>query len=182
MTEEAIIKGSKQNNKQCQHALFATYAGRLMSICLRYAATSPEAEDMLQTAFIKIFSSIQLYRFEGSFEGWARRITVHVCLAALRKKNIQYAETDAVELIIDTTALQALSRIAEKELIRMISRLPDGYRIVFNLYVIEGYSHDEIALMLSIEAATSRSQLAKARKMLQKQILSQQKIAASHDR
>ena len=152
-----------------------------MSVCLRYAATTGEAEDMLQHAFIKIFSSINQFRGDGSFEGWLRKITVHVCLAALRKKNIEFTGTDIPASMTDANASEAVSRMSEKELIKLISRLPDGYRAVFNLHVIEGYSHDEIAAMLNIEAVTSRSQLAKARKMLQRQILSQQKITAQHD-
>jgi RNA polymerase sigma factor (sigma-70 family) len=182
LTEEELIKGCKKNNTHCQHELFNMYAGRLMSVCLRYAHSTYDTEDMLQNAFIKIFSTINQYRFEGSFEGWLRRITVHVCLASLRKKNIQFIESSAAETIIDANAMQTVSRISEKDLIKMISRLPEGYRVVFNLYVVEGYSHDEIANMLKIEAVTSRSQLAKARKMLQKQILSQQKIITSNDK
>jgi RNA polymerase sigma factor (sigma-70 family) len=182
LTEEEIIKGCKRNNTRCQHELFNMYAGRIMSVCLRYAVTTPDAEDMLQNAFVKIFNSIDQYRYDGSFEGWMRRITVHGCLALLRKKTIKYIESSTAETIVDADVLQGLSRISEKELIKVISKLPEGYRLVFNLYVIEGYTHDEIAGLLNIEAVTSRSQLAKARKMLQKQVLSQQKIIASHDK
>lgn len=181
MTEAEIIKGCIQNNVQCQHTVFKQYAGRMMSICLRYAATTPEAEDMLQDAFIKIFSSIHQFRSEGSFEGWIKKITVNTCLALLHKRRMIYIEADAANNIADANALHTISGLTEKELIKLISRLPDGYRIVFNLYAIEGYSHEEISVMLNIESVTSRSQLAKARKMLQKQILSQQKITARHD-
>ena len=97
-------------------------------------------------------------------------------MAALQKKSIQYADINTLDFVVDPNALHAISALSEKELIEMIKRLPEGYRIVFNLYVIEGYSHDEIAAMLNIESVTSRSQLAKARKMLQKQILLQQKM------
>ena len=182
MTEEEIIKGCKKNNTRCQHELFNMYAGKLMSVCLRYAASTRDAEDMLQNSFIKIFNSIQQYRNEGAFEGWIRKITVNTCLAHLRKKSFNYTEEKNAGNVADINTLQAVSSISEKELIKMISKLPEGYRIVFNLYVIEGYSHEEIAKMMNIEAVTSRSQLAKARKMLQEQILSQQKIIMSHDR
>lgn len=181
MTEDEIINGCKQNNKQCQYALFRMYAGRMMSVCLRYASTKPEAEDMLQNAFIKIFNAVNQYRHEGAFEGWIRKITVHECLASLRKKNIKYTD-NIPDAIANTNELLSISQISEKELITMINKLPEGYRVVFNLHIIEGYSHDEIAAMLNVEPVTSRSQLLKARKLLQKQLLSQQKITATHDR
>ncbi len=176
MTEEEIIKGCIHNNAHCQHALFKQYAGRVMGICLRYASANSEAEEMAQHAFIKLFNAIHQFRFEGSFEGWVRKITVRTCLTALQKKHIQYADINMADFVVDPNAVHAISALSEKELIEMIKRLPEGYRIVFNLYVIEGYSHDEIAAMLNIESATSRSQLAKARKILQKQILLQQKV------
>ena len=176
MTEEEIIKGCIHNDQRCQLALFKQYAGRMMGICLRYASTGAEAEDMLQDTFIKLFSSIHQFRFEGSFEGWVRKITVRICLASLKKKHVHYGDVSTADFTADQSALHAIALMSEKELAEMIRRLPQGYRIVFNLYVIEGYNHDEIAAMLNIESVTSRSQLMKARKLLQKQILSQQKI------
>jgi RNA polymerase sigma factor (sigma-70 family) len=182
LTEEEIIKGCIQNNQHCQLALFKRYSRRMMGVCVRYASDTPEAEDMLQETFIKLFGAIHQFRFEGSFEGWIRKITVRTCLTLLKKKHIKYADITAEPVSDSSYTLYAISTICEKELIKMIRRLPEGYRIIFNLYVIEGYSHDEIAAMLNIETVTSRTQLAKARKMLQKQILSQQKIIARHDR
>ena len=182
MTEEEIIKGCIQNNQHCQLALFKQYAGRMMGVCLRYAPDTLEAEDMLQESFIKVFAAIHQFRFEGPFEGWIRKLTVRTCLALLQKKHIHYADIAVTETIADHQALCAISAMCEKELIEMIRRLPEGYRIIFNLYVIEGYNHDEIAAMLNIETVTSRTQLAKARRMLQKQIASQQKIITRHDR
>lgn len=178
MTETEIITGCIKANAACQHLLFNEHSRTLMTVCLRYAGNTAEAEDMLQEAFIKIFSSIHQYRFEGSFEGWIRKVTVNTCLRKLQKTKIRYHDTSsaALETIEDAAQPQAVSVLTEKELIRLISTLPNGYRIVFNLSVIEGYSHDEIAAMLGIEPATSRSQLIKARRLLQKQILSYQKI------
>lgn len=177
MTEEQLIKGCVQNDVACQRLLFELYAGKLMTICLRYSCDRPEAEDMLQDAFIKIFSHIRQYKFEGSFEGWLKRIVVNCALKTIQKKKTRFLEIS----IHDTAAPQSdsfiLSGLSEDELIKLINSLPDGYRIVFNLYVMEGFSHDEIAAMLGIQAATSRSQLVKARKLLQKQILLNQKIA-----
>jgi len=153
-----------------------------MTVCSRYASTSPEAEDMLQESFIKIFLSIHQYKSEGSFEGWLRRITVTTCLRKLQKTKTRYDDLSILETLRDAVHPDVISALAEKELIGLIRNLPDGYRIVFNLSVIEGYSHDEIATMLGIEPATSRSQLMKARRHLQKQILDYQKINLQHER
>jgi len=181
LTEEAIIQGCIENDPQCQHMLFKQYSKAVMGVCLRYAADTSEAEDILQDTFIKLFKTIRQFRFEGSFEGWIRKIAIRTCLAALQKKRIRYTDVNSAEFAIDPNALHAISAMSEKELIEMIRQLPDGYRIVFNLYVIEGYGHDEIAAMLNIDSGTSRSQLAKARKMLQRQILLQQKIIMHND-
>jgi RNA polymerase sigma-70 factor (ECF subfamily) len=182
VTEEQIIKGCLRKDVVCQRMLFQQYAGRLMTICLRYAGDKPEAEDMLQESFIKIFNALQQYRFQGSFEGWMKKLVVNTCLKILQRKRIMYPDISSLELISAPVHPHAISGLTEEELIKMIAELPEGYRIVFNLYVMEGFSHDEIAAMLNIETVTSRSQLIKARRMLQKQILSHQKIALSHDR
>jgi len=177
LTEEQLIKGCMQNDVGCQHILFEKYAGKLMTICLRYSCDRPEAEDMLQDAFIKIFSHIYQYKFEGSFEGWIKRIVVNCALKTIQKKKTRFLEINNHDTASPQSDSFVLSSLSEDELIKLISGLPDGYRIVFNLYVMEGYSHDEIGEMLGIQAATSRSQLVKARKLLQKQILLNQKIA-----
>lgn len=182
MTEKEIIAGCLKKNAISQHLLFAKYSRKLMTVCSRYAGTSPEAEDMLQESFIKIFSSIHQYRSEGSFEGWLRRITVTTCLRKLQKTKTRYDDLSMLETLSDAVHPDVISALAEKELIGLIRNLPDGYRIVFNLSVIEGYSHDEIATMLGIEPATSRSQLMKARRQLQKQLLDYQKINLQHER
>lgn len=177
MTEEQLIKGCVRNDVACQRMLFEQYAGKLMTICLRYSCDHPEAEDILQEAFIKIFSHIHQYKFEGSFEGWMKRIVVNCALKTIQKKKTRILQIDSQEAATQHAESFVLSDLSETELVKLISALPDGYRIVFNLYVMEGYSHDEIAAILGIQAATSRSQLVKARKLLQKQILLTQKIA-----
>jgi RNA polymerase sigma factor (sigma-70 family) len=177
LTEEQLIKGCVQNDVACQRLLFERYAGKLMTICLRYSCDKPEAEDMLQDAFIKIFSHIRQYKFEGSLEGWMKRIVVNCALKTIQKKKTRFIEISNHDAAAPQSDSFVLSSLSEDELIKLISNLPDGYRIVFNLYVMEGYSHDEIAEMLGIQPATSRSQLVKARKLLQKQILLNQKIA-----
>lgn len=177
MTETEIIEGCLKKNISCQQALFNKYAGVLMSICLRYATDKAEAEDMLQDTFVKIFTAIDKFRFQGSFEGWTKKIAVTTSLKKLQQKKIQFKEISFEQnaLRLDPEIISILS---EKEIIEAIASLPDGYRIVFNLYALDGYSHDEIAKLLHIKPVTSRSQLLKARKMLQKKILSNYKISS----
>ena len=177
MTEKQLIEGCVQHDVDCQRMLFEQYAGRMMTICLRYSCDRPEAEDMLQEAFIKIFSHLSQYKFEGSFEGWMKRIVVNCALKMIQKKRIRFSEISNQDLTSPQTDSYALSNLNEDELLKLISKLPDGYRIVFNLYVMEGFNHDEIGALLGIQATTSRSQLVKARKLLQKQIMLNQKIA-----
>jgi RNA polymerase sigma-70 factor (ECF subfamily) len=183
LNEEEIINGCIHKNTACQQLLFDKYAGSLLSICRRYARDPADAEDILQEAFIKIFANIGQYRFAGSFEGWIKKITVNYCLKYLQKKRIEFKDSTETEAKQNKSIEpEILSSLSEEELIKMISNLPDGYRLVFNLYVIEGYDHNEIAGMLNIKATTSRSQLIKARRLLQKQILLNQNIASNYDR
>lgn len=172
-----MIKGCIQKDASCQRMLFNTYAGKMMTVCLRYACDHAEAEDILQEAFIRVFTYIAQYKNEGSFEGWIRRIVVTTALKIINKRKIRFNElNDAVEGSAHTESY-ALTNLTEGELLKMINALPDGYRLVFNLNAIEGYSHEEIAKMLNIQPGTSRSQLVKARRMLQDQIKLFQKIA-----
>jgi len=163
----------------CQKELFNRYAGRMLGVCHRYARNSADAEDILQDAFIKVFDKIRQFKSEGSFEGWIRRIMVNT---ALKKYSLRRYEKELTGYEIkdrDESGLEpsAYSHLTQKELLEMIHQLPDGYRIIFNLYVIEGYQHEEIAAMLGIQPGTSRSQLVKARNLLQKQLLQLQKVA-----
>lgn len=178
MTDEyELIKGCIRNDARCQRMLFDRYAGKMMSVCLRYAKDSMEAEDMIQDAFIKVFQYIGQFKFEGAFEGWIRRIVVNTAIRHLEKKKLQFKDIDDNSQNAPSVDAQAYSQLGEADLMRLISQLPDGYRLVFNLNAIEGYSHEEIAEMLNIQPGTSRSQLVKARKMLQYQILQLQKVA-----
>lgn len=151
----------------------------MLGVCQRYARNAADAEDILQDAFIKVFDKMHQFKFEGSFEGWIRRIVVNTALkkytlTRYSKEISGYEIKDKDESGLDPSVY---SHLTQKDLMELINNLPDGYRVVFNLYVIEGYQHDEIAEMLGIQAGTSRSQLVKARNMLQKQILQLQKIA-----
>lgn len=158
--------------------LFDQHSGKMMTICLRYAADQMEAEDLLMESFVKIFRYLYQYKFEGSFEGWMRRVVVNTALKHLQKKKIRFEEIRP-EKVSENVDAGAYVHLGEKEILELIKRLPDGYRLVFNLYVIEGYSHEEIAEMLKIQPGTSRSQLVKARKMLQQQIAMLHKTVAA---
>jgi RNA polymerase sigma-70 factor (ECF subfamily) len=180
LTEDQLVRGCIDKNEAAQKAVFDLYAGKMLGVCMRYARNNADAEDMLQDAFIKVFDKIKQFKSEGSFEGWIRKIVVNTALKkySLIRYDKEISGHEGVE--VDqyfSTEPGAYAHLSEKELLQLINKLPDGYRFVFNMYVIEGYSHDEIASMLGIQSGTSRSQLAKARMMLQKQILQIQKLA-----
>jgi RNA polymerase sigma factor (sigma-70 family) len=177
LTEYELIKGCIKRDSACQRLLFEQFAGKMMTVCLRYAHDSMEAEDMMQEAFIRVFSYIDQFKFEGSFEGWVRRIVVNSALKHLQKKRLSFAEIKEDNSLSPRIDPYAYSNLGEDDLMKLINQLPDGYKTIFNLNIIEGYSHEEIAKMLDIQPSTSRSQLVKARKMLQNQILNLQKIA-----
>ncbi|MCB0639189.1 MAG: RNA polymerase sigma factor [Lewinella sp.] len=177
MSEQELIQGCLREDAKCQEELFRRYAGSMMAVCLRYARHRLEAEDILQESFIKVFDHIGSFKGKGSFEGWIRRIVVNTALKHYQRKHFTN-EQIAVEHFPDVPQHpQAYGRLGESELLDMIARLPEGYRVVFNLYAIEGYNHKEIADMLGIKESTSRSQLVKARKMLQAQLEKLQRVA-----
>jgi RNA polymerase sigma factor (sigma-70 family) len=177
LTERELIKGCIKKDAKSQRMLFEQYAGKMMAICLRYSCDQKEAEDMLQEAFIRVFLYIDQFKFQGSLEGWIKRITVNAALKVLKAKKIYFSEIKENQYEFHSVDPYVLSNLSADELLELISNLPDGYRVVFNLYVLEGYDHDEIAAMLNIKPATSRSQLSKARGLLKERIRSQQKIA-----
>ncbi len=147
--------------------LYDRFSGKMFAICVRYARNKAEAEDIMQDGFIKVFRKMHTFKHKGSFEGWIRKIMVHSALKFLKKgsnKNEFNTLEDVKERPVQS---KAISNITEKELLELIDELPLGYKTVFNLYVIEGYKHNEIADLLGIGESTSRSQLLKARKYLQ---------------
>lgn len=167
MTEEDIIKGSVKGDNSCQRILFEKYAGRMMSLCLRYTKDEHTAQDILQMGFIRVFDSIHQFKGEGSFEGWMRRVFVSVALRQIGKRKFIFSEIETMPAHNHMEAPEAISKISEAELHALIRKLPGGYQAVFNLVVIEGYSHEEVAKLLKITPSTSRTQLLKARRMLQ---------------
>jgi len=179
LTEDELIKGCIRDEAACQKEVFDRYASRMLGVCHRYARSSADAEDILQDSFIKVFGKIKQFKSEGSFEGWIRKIVVNTAikkysLTRYNKELVGYEVNDNLQPAAEPVAY---GHLTEKDLMGLINNLPDGYRLIFNLYVIEGYQHDEIAEVLGIQPGTSRSQLVKARTMLQKQILELQKVA-----
>lgn len=177
MKEKELIEGALRGDERASRALFERYAPMLMGVCQRYCRTQAEAEDVLQDAFIRLFEKLPMYGFQGSFAGWARRLTVNVALKTYQRKRYTMEQNGIDHLPEEGGAPTAYADLGEQELLEMIKALPDGYRLVFNLYAIEGYSHKEIGELLDIQEASSRSQLLKARKMLQRQLEIRQRIA-----
>src|SRR6476469_9634522 len=176
MTEEAILQGCLHNQPVAQRELYNRFSPKMLAVCYRFAHNREDAEDMLQEAFIKVFSQIHTFQNKGAFEGWIRRIIVHTCINIL-KKNKKFNES--VD-IIHATSVQVREDsvpaiIQAKQVVECIRLLPMGYRTVLNLYAVEGYSHREIANMLDIEESTSRSQYTRAKAMLE-DILVRKKI------
>lgn len=176
MTDKQLIKGCINGEKEYQKALFQKYAGKMLTVCRRYARHEMEAEDLLQDTFIKVFNNINKYNFKGSLEGWIRRIAINTALKNYKKHSVQKERIGLSEYDDRAVAPSAISKLSEEELLKLIAELPNGYKVVFNLYAIEGFSHKEIAAALDIQESTSRSQLVKARKLLQQKIINLQKI------
>ncbi|MBD0333760.1 MAG: RNA polymerase sigma factor [Chitinophagaceae bacterium] len=150
-----------------QYELYQRYAPKMYGVCLRYAGSAEEAEDILQEGFIKVFKKIGSFRGEGSFEGWIRRIFVNTSIEHFRRKNYLQPITEKEETTVEGKYLSVLDNLAEKDIIGLVQQLSPGYRTVFNMYVVEGYSHKEIADALGISEGTSKSQLSRAKLILQ---------------
>jgi RNA polymerase sigma factor (sigma-70 family) len=171
LTEALIIEGCIKKQHEAQRMLFEQYAGKMMSLCQRYLNDPHEAQDILQVGFVKVFDYIHQYNGQGSFEGWMRRVFASIAIRYLRKKKIDFTSVEKVNNDALSEDPAIVSKLSEDEIHQLIRSLPAGYRTVFNLNVIEGYTHEEISELLNIQPATSRSQLLKARKLLQTLIL-----------
>ncbi len=169
--DEGLIEGCKRQDRQAQKRLYEQYSSRFYALCCRYVKDKMEAEDVLITAFTKILDKIDQYTGEGNFEGWMRRVMVNESLSYLRKNKNMYLETtiEAANYEPDYNKLE--SQLEADDLLKMIDTLPSGYKIVFNMYAIDGYSHKEIADQLGITESTSKSQLSRARTALQKSLM-----------
>ncbi|MBP2833365.1 RNA polymerase sigma factor [Aquimarina sp. U1-2] len=161
---DQLIKKCKKKNAEAQKQLYHMYSSKLFAICLKYSNDYATAEDTLQDAFILIFEKIKQYKHKGSFEGWLKRVTINTALQKFRKQkvfdlsNVDQMEDAEVEINDEEVSLDYLLQI--------IQQLPDRYRMVFNLYVLDGYAHKEIAELLEISIGTSKSNLARARNIL----------------
>ena len=170
LSDHELVLGCLREERKCQEALYARYSRRMYAVCLRYARHQLEAQDLLQEGFIKVFDKLNSFRMEGSLEGWIRRIMVTTSISHYRKKAFQLERFGYEKMPDDEVAPLALDALGQEELTTLIADLPDGYRIVFNLFAVEGYDHSEIAEMLGCGESTSRSQLAKARRVLQQRL------------
>ncbi|MCQ2165055.1 MAG: RNA polymerase sigma factor [Bacteroidales bacterium] len=167
-----MLELCKRGDSSAQKALYDSLAPKMFPVCIRYMGDRTVAEDVLQDGFVTLFSRLDSYSGAGSFEGWARKIFVNTALMSLRKSDV-LKDSDDIEQAwsVKSEATSAIQDIGYKELLKMIGELPAGFRTVFNMYVIEGYSHKEIAEALGITENTSRSQLQRARVALQEKIL-----------
>ena len=175
-SEDQIIKGCIIGERTAQQTLYSRYSPKMFSICLRYAKDYHSAEDILQEGFIKVFKYISNFRREGSFEGWMRRIFVNTAIEHLRKAVNLYPIVNDEDKPIDIIDENIFDQLDYQDLLTMVQSLSPGYRTVFNLYVIEGFSHKEISKMLEISEGTSKSQLARARVLLQKKLETGRKL------
>ncbi len=164
---ELLIKDCKNNKPEAQKKLYEHLSGKMFGVCLQYAKDYTEAEDILQDGFIKVFTKISQFNFKGSFEGWVRRIMVNCALERFRKQNLLYTVSEIQDYDSKLVADDVMAELSSKELLELIQKLSPQYKTVFNLYAIEGYSHQEISDMLKISVGTSKSNLSRARVILQ---------------
>lgn len=173
MQEDQLIKKVIKGHPRAQKTFYEMFAPKMYGVAIRYSRDRDEANDILQEGFIKIFNNLHSFRSEGSLEGWVRRTIVNTAINYY-KKNVKHhhqANMDMVMIFEESDTVSAIDKMSADELLQKISELPDGYRTVFNLNVIEGYTHKEIGEMLDISENTSKSQLARAKSYLQKRIV-----------
>jgi RNA polymerase sigma-70 factor (ECF subfamily) len=173
VSEPELIIGLQKGEGKAHKFVYEKYAGLMLGICLRYLKNHMDAEEVMLNGFVKIFQNAGQFENKGSFEGWMKRVVVNEALGYLRKKEPLHLaiEKDHIQLPTEATAE---SDLAVEDLLNLLQELPAGYRTVFNMYAIEGYTHKEIAAMLEITEGTSKSQLSKARALLQKRLVGQE--------
>jgi RNA polymerase sigma factor (sigma-70 family) len=170
IVESDLIKGCLNGERKMQEVMYYRYSPRMYAVCLRYCSNADDAQDLLQDGFIKVYKNLDKFRGEGSFEGWMRRIFVNTSIEHFRKKTKINTIADSNDVQIEDKEWTALDTIAEKDIVNLIQELSPGYRQIFNMYVIEGYPHKDIAEILGISEGTSKSQLARAKVILQKMV------------
>jgi RNA polymerase sigma-70 factor (ECF subfamily) len=187
MNEHDIIKGCLKNDRASQKALYEQYYSKMLGVCLRYAKDKDEAKDILHEAFLKVFTNLKNFNGTGSFEGWIRRIMVNTSIDHLRKNkqnylivSTVYANEKASTMAEEVSDEDMVLHIDKEEILKAVQELTPAYRTVFNLYVIEEYTHKQIAEMLEISEGTSKSNLSKAKFNLKKNLM--HLIKATHDK
>ena len=176
LSEHELIRGCLRGSAQCQRDLYERFAGKMYAVCLRYARSREDAADILQEGFLKVYSKLGQFQFQGSFEGWVRRVMVNTALRAYQKQRYDFEQSGYERLPELPVEPDALAMLSEEEILNLVRKLPDGYRTVFNLVAIEGYSHAEAAKVLGIQESTSRSQLTKARRHLEAEVSKMERI------
>ena len=174
--ESDLIDGCLAGNRKMQETLYHRHSPKMYAVCLRYSGNADDAQDLLQDGFIKVFKNLEKYRGDGSFEGWMRRIFVNTAIEHFRKRIKMNTVAEMPENNIEDKEWNAFETLAERDIIQIVQLLSPGYRQVFNMYVIEGYSHKEIGEILGISEGTSKSQLARARGILQKMVQEKLKL------
>lgn len=170
-TDKELIERCLENDPRAQEFLYKKFAGRMYGVCLRFARNTLEADDILQEGFIKVFTFLKDFRQDGSLEGWVRRTIINTAINYYHSKENEWKETLLDKAVgIHSQTEDILNKISADDLLHLIQGLPEGYRMVFNLYVIEGYTHQEIAEILKISENTSKSQLSRARLALQERL------------
>lgn len=170
-TIDELLEGCQQGERKAQESLYRAMASKMFNVCLRYATSEEEAEDMLQNGFIKVFQCVHSFRGEGSFEGWLRRVFVNTAIEMVRR-NRRIQQTVSVDDIFEGEQQTFdMDGLEVSDLLAIIQQLPDGYRMVFNMYAVEGYSHKEIAEALNISEGASKSQLSRARAWLKSRLV-----------
>lgn len=167
--ENEIISLAIENNRFAQQKIYTKFSSKMLSVCRQYIKDIHQAEDIMITAFMKVFANLKNFQHNGSFEGWIRRIMVNECISHIRvQKKVNFIEDENYS---EDSFNNIESQISVEDIQSLIDGLPDGYKIIFNLYAIEGYKHQEISVMLGIKEGTSKSQLSHARKILKEQIV-----------
>lgn len=168
--QDNIVKGCISGNRKSQEKLFNLFSSEMFGVCLYYSKDYTEAEDTLHEGFMKVFHKIDQFENKGSLTGWIRKVMVNTALEKFRKQHLLYALGDDYENNEDIDPVNVISDLSASDLINLIRELSPKYRMVFNLYAIEGYSHKEISEMLGISEGTSKSNLARARYVLQNKV------------
>ena len=172
MEGQQLIDECKKGNRLAQKELYDKYARKMMGVCLRYVSDRETARDLLQDGFVKVFTSLDTYTGSGVFDAWIRKIFVNGALEYLRRGDVlrEASDWDSIAEPVESFSVSAVSELSAADLMKLIQELPAGFRTVFNLFAIEGYSHREIAEMMHITESTSRSQYTRARQLLQKRV------------